>query len=469
MNKMWKKLTTAGFAVFLAAMLMPLSVMASAKEDSNRLVPGTIINGIPVSGMTPQDAKAYMEGFLNGNYSLKLQAIDGSKEAIHDTDIGLAMQVTGDIEAVLADQNARGRISGPGIDNRYHVDAVMVYDEGRLSDILENLSFVKNAKPTSNAHISAYEEGKAFSIIPEVQGTELDMDRLTETVKSAICNLTAQVRLADAGCYKQITVTADNEDLNRLCANMNQFKDVSITYVFGDRTEVLSGAEIATWILGTDGGDLMIDEEKAAAYIRYLADTYDTYGKPHVYKTSSGREVTINGNYGWQINQQEELTALKTMISNGTNQTREPAYARTAASRSGNDFGITYIEVDMGEQRLYMYKDGTCIVDTPIVTGDISKGNTTPEGLYTLNYKERDRILRGPKLADGSYSYESPVSYWMPFNGGIGLHDATWRSKFGGKIYLTNGSHGCINMPLQAAKVVYENAYKGIPILCFYQ
>ena len=83
-----------------------------------------------------------------------------------------------------------------------------------------------------------------------------------------------------------------------------------------------------------------------------------------------------------------------------------------------------------------------------------------------MYYKEKDRILRGKKLPDGTYEYESPVSYWMPFNGGIGLHDASWRGKFGGQIYRTNGSHGCINMPVREAAIVYEHAYAGIPVIC---
>lgn len=468
MIKIWKKLMIAGTVAALAVWLVPVSAIASAKDDVNRLVPGTVINGIPVSGMTPQDAKSYMEGFFNGNYTLKLQDKNGNKETIRDTDIGLKMQVTGDIGAVLTDQNARGRENGPGIDNKYQVDAKMVYDEGRLDAILSELSCVKNGTPTTDAYISAYEEGKDFSIIPEVQGTEIDMDRLKETVRNALDNRTSLVSLADTGCYKQVSVKSDNEELNRLCSNMNRFKDVTITYTFGDQKELLAGTEIAKWINGGTGTGMAIDEQKAAAYIKSLADKYDTYGKPHVYKSTSGREVTINGNYGWQINQQEELAALKNMINNCSSQTREPAYSQTAASRNGYDFGNTYVEIDMGEQKLYMYKDGECIVNTPIVTGNVSKNYTTPEGLYTLYYKERNRILRGPKLADGSYSYESPVSYWMPFNGGIGLHDATWRGKFGGTIYKTNGSHGCINMPLNAAKTVYENVYKNIPILCFY-
>ncbi|MEI3138955.1 MAG: L,D-transpeptidase [Lachnospiraceae bacterium] len=60
------------------------------------------------------------------------------------------------------------------------------------------------------------------------------------------------------------------------------------------------------------------------------------------------------------------------------------------------------------------------------------------------------------------------MTYWMPFNGGIGLHDANWRSSFGGSIYQTNGSHGCVNLPRSAAKEIYERVYDGIPIICYY-
>ena len=91
---------------------------------------------------------------------------------------------------------------------------------------------------------------------------------------------------------------------------------------------------------------------------------------------------------------------------------------------------------------------------------------TTPEGIYSLTYKQADRVLRGAKQADGTYEYESHVDYWMPFNGGIGFHDASWRSKFGGTIYQYSGSHGCINLPVDKAKLLYEKVYKGMPVLC---
>ena len=463
-----EKFLTAMAAAVMTTAAVSFSSMAAVDTDFHRFVVGTIINGVPVSGMTTADAEAYIEGYFNGGYTLEIEDTEGVREAITDTSIGYTVDVTGDLEAILKEENDGGRVSGPGVEHRYTVDAELKYDEAALRALLENMAFVKNASPTSDAYITPYEAGKAFSIVPEVQGTEIDMDKLMAAVKDALNSQTRLLKVENLDCYKTIQVTADNADLNQMCANLNRYKDINITYVFGDQQEILPGLEAVKWIDGVSGSTVQVNQQKVAEYVKYLADKYDTYGKPHTFTSTSGRQVSVNGDYGWQINQAEEAVALTRMVQNGTNQTREPAYSRTAASRTGNDFGTTYVEVDMGLQHIYMYENGTLIAEAPIVTGNVAKGWTTPEGLYTLYYKERDRVLRGPKRADGTYSYESPVSYWMPFNGGIGLHDASWRGKFGGEIYKNNGSHGCINIPPKTAAVIYEHVYKGIPILCFY-
>lgn len=143
-----------------------------------------------------------------------------------------------------------------------------------------------------------------------------------------------------------------------------------------------------------------------------------------------------------------------------------PVYSQSAASRTGSDWGNTYVQVDLAGQHVYMIKDGACVWDAPCVTGNVSKAYTTPDGIYSLTYKEKDRILRGKKLDNGKYEYESHVDYWMPFNGGIGFHDASWRNKFGGTIYQTSGSHGCVNLPPASVPAFYDMLYKGIPVIC---
>jgi lipoprotein-anchoring transpeptidase ErfK/SrfK len=138
-----------------------------------------------------------------------------------------------------------------------------------------------------------------------------------------------------------------------------------------------------------------------------------------------------------------------------------PAYSQEGYARGLDDIGDTYIEVDLTEQKLYYYVEGEIALETDVVTGNLAKKYGTPEGINFVYNKQRNRTLRGP-------GYSSFVKYWMPVKGGIGLHDASWRSKFGGEIYKTNGSHGCINMSTQVAARLYDMVELGTPVVMFY-
>ena len=174
---------------------------------------------------------------------------------------------------------------------------------------------------------------------------------------------------------------------------------MAITYKFGEAEEVLAGQEITSWLTGTVDGEIQVDQEKAAGFVKALADKYDTSGKPRVFQTVSGREVELNGPFGWRLDQAQETAALVGMIRTGQSQIREPQYAMTGADRV-SDWGSTYAEVDLSGQHVYMIKDGNVVWDAPCVTGDVAKGYATPAGIYSLTYKETDRILRGKKKAD---------------------------------------------------------------------
>ena len=177
-----------------------------------------------------------------------------------------------------------------------------------------------------------------------------------------------------------------------------------------------------------------------------------------------GGTITVSGgDYGWLINRPAEVKELKKNIKKGKTITKEPVYTQTAVSRNKNDIGDTYVEINLTKQHLWFYKDGKRIVDSDFVSGNVSRGWDTPTGCYAVTYKIRDWVLGVNSNAD----YRTPVSYWMPFNRNVGMHDATWRNSFGGEIYKTNGSHGCINLPLNKAKVIYENISAGVPIIVY--
>ncbi len=424
-------------------------------------VSGTQINGVNTAGMTPDEAKTAIEAFYGSQKTLTLVGKDGKEEVISGADIGLTAVLSSGLSEILAQQNENDRISGPAVDNRFEIPLDVSYSEEALAAKLSSLSLVtgEDVVKTENAHIAKSEDGGGFMIVPEVSGTDLNMEKLIPAVRDAFASGQSFLNLQEKGCYNEVTVHATDEALVSLLEAMNQCGNMTITYRFGDASEVLTGDVISTWITGTDGASVTVDPAQAAAYVKMLADKYDTAGKPHVFRTASGQDVTVTGPYGWKIDQAAETNALIAAIQTCQSSEREPIYSQTAASRSGNDYGMTYVEVDLGNQHLYLVENGQCILDTPFVSGNVSKGWTTPPGIFGLYYKQKDKVLRGE-------DYATPVKYWMPFNGGIGLHDADWRSSFGGDIYKTGGSHGCINLPPAKAAIVYEHVYKNMPIIC---
>ncbi|MCR5774680.1 MAG: L,D-transpeptidase [Lachnospiraceae bacterium] len=120
--------------------------------------------------------------------------------------------------------------------------------------------------------------------------------------------------------------------------------------------------------------------------------------------------------------------------------------------------GMTYVDIDIANQKLVYYVNGQPTLISDIVTGNVSRHHDTPTGTYQVYGKSRNRTLKGP-------NYESFVRYWMPFTGNYGMHDASWRSSFGGSIYQTNGSHGCVNMPRETAEALYNTISVGTTVI----
>lgn len=213
----------------------------------------------------------------------------------------------------------------------------------------------------------------------------------------------------------------------------------------------------------TETGGFIWDEEKIKTAIETLAERYDTYGKPRKFTMTGGGTVTLEkGNYGTELDKKAEIKWLSEALTARKDAVRTPVYLREAYARGENDIGDTYIEINMTKQKLWFYLDGKTKIETPIVTGDMLRRRSTPEGVYYVYGKQTNRILRGP-------GYASHVNYWMPVKGGVGIHDALWRKEFGGDIYKKEGSHGCINLPLEAAEKLYGLIEIGVPVVMYYE
>lgn len=270
----------------------------------------------------------------------------------------------------------------------------------------------------------------------------------------------------DMNSINQNTVSpAEAMVIGQKLASVN---NMSITYQMpNNQTEVLDGLTIASWVNGSQGLTVSVDAAKVADYVQGLRNKYDTPTGTQTWQSADGTTKSIKTNYGWHIDQTKETEALIANIQSLQSVTREPVYASRAVQTEMPQWGKTFVEIDISSQHVYFYQDGNCVWDSKCVTGTATDPDrATPTGVFALKYKQRDRVLRGRiNPQTGKPSYESPVAYWMPFNGNIGLHDANWRSSFGGNIYLKSGSHGCINLPPKNAKTLYELITPGTVIV----
>lgn len=263
----------------------------------------------------------------------------------------------------------------------------------------------------------------------------------------------------------------NDESLNEQMNTLNSLTGAKLTYTVKGTVSTIDHEVLKSWLVQDENGNYSIDESKEKAFIEQLADQIDTYGKSRKFTTHDGAQITLATNrYGWQVDREKSLENLKTALAEGKEQEMELSYSHKAKGTSDNDLGDVYVEISIDRQTMWCYKNGQLVVETPVVTGDISKeGRATPKnGCWPIFWKTTEYTMKGPKDANGQPEYTAFVHYWMPFNGGVGIHDLASRgNNFGGDIYKTNGSHGCINTPLEAAKTIYETVSVGTPVIVY--
>ncbi len=433
----------------------------TGKQYETVFFPHTVINGHDVSRKTTQEVKDLITAGIEG-YTLTIQEREGKTEQITGEEIGLHSVFDGSLEEYLEAQDPMRWWQAQGAE--YEISTMIAYDEEKLQEKIKNLACFseENAREPKDAYVSDYEPGQGFRVIPEEPGTILEQDKVALGIADAISNLKTELNLEELDAYKKAARTSEDEALQARAAELNRYVTMTVTYLFGDEREILDGDTIAQWMSIGEDGQVSFDAEQIASYVKELASKYDTAYKEKTLKTSYGSTVTISkGFYGWKMNQGEEAKELYNVLQSGESQTREPVYTQRANSHGANDYGDTYVEINLTAQHLFFYKDGNLVVESDFVSGNHARGYDTPSGAYPVTYKQRDAVLKGA-------TYRTPVKYWMPFNGNIGMHDANWRGSFGGKIYMTNGSHGCINLPPSVAKVIFENISQGMPVLCYH-
>lgn len=469
-----KKARAIGIGFLLAVLVIAAGVYVGVSVYyRSHFLPNTVINGVDCSNA---DAAALVD-------RLRLQAeeytleITGRDKMGNPITIGVVTAADMDYaledgaEKVVAEELQKqnewlwflrfldGTVSSVDL------NLPVTYDEEKLADAMGQMESLKKGNMTKaqDAYISEYSKAvKGYEIVPEVAGTQLDLDMVREAVVQAIAyDGSASVDLAAQGCYMEPEVTAEDPKLLENLEKANQWVGAKITYDWNGNEVLVDSEQIQEWITFSHG-EPSLNKKAVAKFVAEQASQYDTYGKTRKFTTSLGVELSLpSGAYGWLTDRDAETEELISLIEKGGSVKREPVYASKGAVKGKNDIGSSYVEADLSNQHLYLYQNGNVVLETDFVSGNMSNGNTTPPGVFGITYKTTNAVLRGR-------DYETPVNYWMPFNGNVGMHDATWRAEFGGEIFLTNGSHGCINLPLDMAAAIYSYMSTGFPVICYY-
>lgn len=337
-------------------------------------------------------------------------------------------------------------------------------DETSLDEKIASLA-ATTAKPVKSVNATYELSGDKFEVVPEVYGTQIKQETLRENILKSLQTLSDTLNLRDSGCYKEPAVKKDNAKLKKTVSSLNKYMKPTITYKLGNgKTYKVSKEDQAKWLKVSKSGKVSFDDDALSAFVRKCGYNYNTFGLPRKLKTQYGKTVTVKGgDYGWWINYDAEISQLKADVKSGKDVKRDFIYHSEAANHgpAASDYGDTYAEVNLAEQHMFLIVKGKKVLESDFVSGNTSLKRGTPTGTYAVKYKEKDATLNGE-------NYSTPVQWWMPFNGGIGFHDAPWRhGNFGGTIYKTNGSHGCINLPPSVAKELFKYVYKGMPVLVY--
>lgn len=429
----------------------------------------TTINGINLSLKTANDAEAAFKKKIDG-YTLTIQPKEGEKEEIKGKEISMVYVKSDTLKKALKKQNPFLWPSMFRREQNIRVEMDFEYDAEELNSRIQALECFSNEGKTDPKDAKPEFDGQKYIAGNVEFGTKVDQTAMLEKLKAAVDDFQTEFDLLEEDCYQKPKYTSDSKELLEACDKLNAYCKASITYNMTPYTEVVDAALISSWLSCDENLNVSLQEEKVREYMDQFAQKYETVGKTRPLTTPTGKETEVSGGtYGWAFDEAAEAEALIASIKAGEVTSKEPAYEQKAASHEPQDWGTTFIEVDLTTQHMWYIADGNVAFESDVVTGQ-PYYHSTPSGVYDiLNMAQGATLVGNIDPETNEPEYRTPVAYWMPVTwGGVGFHDATWQPYFGGDLYLYNGSHGCINMPLDGAAALYSLISVGTPVVMHY-
>ena len=411
-----------------------------------RFTPNTKVNGIDASGKTAEEVAALVDTRVAA-WGADVSG-DGASFRVDAAGAGLSVDSAALAREALARTDAKAwpltLVAGSDIT----VDQAVTIDAPTLSAMVEGqvASINQNAKAPVNATYAYDGASGSFKAVAEVPGSAIDVAAATERIRKAAQTFETTIRLGEQELAKP-QVTSASAELKAAVDKANNALQLQIPLT-------KEGAEVAR-----------VGKDQIASWATVGADLALTLNRDAVIQWSEGTLAGLvaksDEENDYEIDSEALADALSAHVASLDAGAIELPLTVVASRPPESDGARTrgrHVDVNLGTQYARFYDaDGSVIWRAPIVSGKTSDGHGTPTGTYSLAAKKMHEVLVGlDEDGDGEPDYRTNVTYWMPFNGGIGLHDADWRGSFGGSIYYYYGSHGCVNLPPAEAAQLFS-------------
>ena len=475
-----KKIIITAVTVLVSAVIGYLGITF---YFSNRFLPNHWFNNIYCTGMQCDEVNRLLventvlpeKIIIRGISDVETEEM--AEEVYQTSQFDLSVDYKKAVETNMQSQTPWNWIFSLNEEKRYELAPAYDFSEERLLECLADSKLYTQSDYPADVTISYQGDTYGYHLYNGLNN-RLDAEKAKMLISEALKDGSNYVDLCDASCYTDLEPDSTQKDTLNLWTKINKFLGSGPEYDFQEEKLVFDECVMASFLqknskgmpLFDENGLFLLDEQKIILYLNKQLSLFDTYEKEWDFQSTSGKTVKVQGvTYGGIIDKEAEEEWLLDYLErvrngeqiNAADRVRIPEYKKKPYYRGKKSVGPTYIEVDMGAQHLYYYDDGQLSLDTDIVTGNKKLKRDTPEGVNFVYGKTKNRVLRGP-------GYATFVKYWMPVKGAIGIHDATWRDEFGGEIYLTNGSHGCVNVPVEQAGELYDKVEIGTPVVMFY-
>lgn len=419
---------------------------------------------VDISNLTLVEAQEKINNRLD---ALEFEVIENEETigVVRLGDLSPTYDFQSQLESNYISQNPNEWVTHFFQNSHFESDSKLSLDEAKIMSELEAIG-VDNDKrqPVQEAEV-AYSDKKGYYLVDGKEGTTIDFSLIADEITKGIDEGNYVINLENT--YQQPLNKSDEGHAQEILDTIDTITSVEITYELAGDTITIPQKKIEEWIYFDAANDVVVDEEGVYEYLAELNDKYSTFNKVRKFESTWQGTVDVQpGILGWGIDIETEVANVVSDIKHNQNSTRVPALNSVGINAGQEDeIGGTYVEIDLTNQYMFLYVDHELILSTPIVSGKIG-AETVPGAGAVIEMLTKTKLVGFNPFYE--VDYETPVDYWIRFDDkDQGIHDASWQWAYGGDIWMYGGSLGCINTPINAVSIIYQNVDYGTPVIVF--